>query len=272
MENSLPRFARSRNYLWTDPHLARNMLAAHLDPEGDAASRNAATIRRTVEWIVTETRPRARLLDLGCGPGLYAEQLSARGYTVTGIDINPFSVEHARRSAQAKQLAIEYHNLDYLQDELPAHQEVALCIYCDFGALLPAEQARLLRKVYDALDDGGLLIFDVFGKGFSATCRAYRAWSYSDGPSFWCPEPHYLLEESVHFPDDHAWGRRSIVLAPGQEVREFITWDFYFSREALRTLLAQHGFVVEKIRTGLVARNAFTSNNVLFVKARKAGR
>jgi hypothetical protein len=60
------------------------------------------------------------------------------------------------------------------------------------------------------------------------------------------------------------------VLDEVKGAREFITWDHYYSREELRALLARNGFVVEKIRTGLVEKNAFASSQVLFVKARKS--
>lgn len=38
-----------------------------------------------------------RVLDAGCGPGLYAEELVARGATVTGMDASPEMVRLARR-------------------------------------------------------------------------------------------------------------------------------------------------------------------------------
>jgi SAM-dependent methyltransferase len=270
MENDLKLYARSQDFLWTDAHIAANMLAAHLDPEHDAASRNPRSIRKTVEWIARETKGGRRLLDLGCGPGLYAESLDARGYSVTGIDINPLSIEHARRSARQHNRAIEYINMDYLRGQVPGNQDVAICIYCDFGALIPTEQVQFLQNVHGALSDDGILIFDVFGNTFSNTCRESRVWSYIDGPSFWSPTPHYLLEESVHFKAAKVWGRRSIVLGDGQEAKEFITWDHYFGRDEIQALLARNGFEVEKVRTGLVEKNAFTSNNVNFVKARKS--
>ena len=49
--NSLELYARGRRNIWTDRYIAKNLLAAHLDPEGDGASRNLRTIERTVDWI-----------------------------------------------------------------------------------------------------------------------------------------------------------------------------------------------------------------------------
>ena len=57
---------------WTDPHIAKQMLASHLDPTVDAASRRPETIERITNWIAASVglRPGDRILDLGCGPGL----------------------------------------------------------------------------------------------------------------------------------------------------------------------------------------------------------
>ncbi len=73
---------------WDDPHISSEMLKAHLDPEIDAASRKPATIDLTCDWLVGHfrLRPGDRVLDLGCGPGLYTSRLAKRGLKVTGID------------------------------------------------------------------------------------------------------------------------------------------------------------------------------------------
>ena len=36
---------------WDDDHISQSMLAAHLDPNLDAASRNAAFVQASAEWI-----------------------------------------------------------------------------------------------------------------------------------------------------------------------------------------------------------------------------
>lgn len=45
--------------------------------------------------------PKARALDLGCGPGLFSLTLAEIGFETTGIDASPNMVAEARKNAQA---------------------------------------------------------------------------------------------------------------------------------------------------------------------------
>ncbi|MEN6435299.1 MAG: hypothetical protein ABFD58_05710, partial [Anaerolineaceae bacterium] len=67
---------------WNDPYISKQMLIAHLDPITDAASRKPETIDKSVSWIIQESniKPGNSVLDLGCGPGLYASRLAQKGF------------------------------------------------------------------------------------------------------------------------------------------------------------------------------------------------
>ena len=57
---------------WDDPHISKGMLAAHLNPNTEAASRRPEVIDRSVAWLVDTLglREGDAVVDLGCGPGL----------------------------------------------------------------------------------------------------------------------------------------------------------------------------------------------------------
>lgn len=57
---------------WDDQHISNSMLSAHLASDSDGASRNHAFIKQSVKWIDSFPRLGNKLLDLGCGPGIYA--------------------------------------------------------------------------------------------------------------------------------------------------------------------------------------------------------
>lgn len=87
------------------------MLKAHLNPEFEGASRKLTFIEESVAWIKDIVSPMKYplLLDVGCGPGIYAERFAASGYQVTGIDFSARSIDYARSSALKKGLDITYH-------------------------------------------------------------------------------------------------------------------------------------------------------------------
>ncbi len=57
-----------------------------------------------------------KTLDLGCGAGNYAVYLAGRGFGVTGVDISPSAIEHARENAGKKGVRCEFLVCDVLGD------------------------------------------------------------------------------------------------------------------------------------------------------------
>lgn len=265
--NELKLYQRSKDFLWTDEHISKNMLAAHLDPNHDAASRNINTIEKTIEWIAQRVPKGGRIIDLGCGPGLYASILAKKGYEVTAIDISQRSISYAKKKALEDNLKIDYHCKDYINDDLGQGYDAAICIYCDFGALIPNEQERLLKIVSGILSKDGIFIFDVFKHGICDDKREYRDWYYSEESDFWCDGPHFVLEENKHFVENKAWASRTLILQDGVVSKEYITWDLYYTEESIKELLVSNGFYVKSVKHDIVEKNKFTSNDVMFIEA-----
>jgi SAM-dependent methyltransferase len=262
-------FEASQRSIWTDPWIGPRLLDAQLDEGTDAASRRKRQREKALAWIEGLLPPRpARILDLGCGPGLYAESLARRGHELHGIDISGAAIEHARRSAREADLAIDYRRGDYLVEELGTGYDLAAMIYCDFGALAPAAGEILLDRLRGALAPGGLFVFDVFGPGLAAAKSPARSWYCCRGPGFWAEKPHLVLEEEFAFPEEKAFASQAIVLAEGGEPALYRTWDRYFDREGLGSLLEGAGYELLEIREDLVEANDFASSEVLFVAAR----
>lgn len=268
MNNRLSLYERSKDFLWTDEYISANMLEAHLNPDIDAASRNKKTILKTVNWIDSVLPKKGSLLDLGCGPGLYAQEFAQKGYAVTGFDISKRSIEYAKKSAQEKKLPITYINGDYINSKVKGTFDAAVCIYCDFGALIPSEQKAFLGNVHNALKDDGILIFDVFGFGLSSTKKEFRTWEYNDGPGFMSNTKHFILSEVVFFEKEKVWGSRNIV-STENGFKEYTTWDTMYDEDSISALLEKNGFTVQEINTSLISANTFTSEDVLFIKAVK---
>lgn len=262
-------FEPSALSIWTDPWISRKLLGAHLDDSTDAASRAPAQRARALAWIEVFLPRPSRILDLGCGPGLYSGVLARRGHSVVGIDLNASSIEHARAAAAAEGLDIEYRRGSYLDDELGRGYDLAMMIYCDFGALAPPKAELLLDRVREALAPGGILVFDVLGFAFGAACRPGRAWVASAGQGFWSERPHLALEETLVYPYNACVARQTVVCVEGEAPATYRTWDRYFEETEIAALLAGHGFRTTDIAKNLVAENDFGSADVIFVAAER---
>jgi len=246
---SRPRlFAPHEDVFWNDPHISEQMLAAHLDPNTDAASRRPETIDRTVSWLVSHLDLQAgqRVLDLGCGPGLYCERLARRGLEVTGVDFSPRSIDYARRSVERQNLKISYVGQDYTRLDLAGEFDVAILIYFDFGVLSNSDRDEVLRRVHRALKPGGCFVFDVVAAKPTPELDGARTWSISEG-GFWKPGLYLELLQQFVYPEADASVRQTIIVEADGRVSRYRIWERRYSPESIATVLNTVGFQVESI-------------------------
>jgi SAM-dependent methyltransferase len=256
---------------WDDPYIGRQMLAAHLDPETDAASRRPDAIERTVAhlWGALGLRAGDHLLDLGCGPGLYATAFATRGVTVSGIDLSPTSVAYAVDAARQVGAAIDYRVGDYTADQLGGPFDAAVMIYLDFGVLPDAPRDRLLDAVRLALRPGGLFAFDVHGPSRERVTDAAISVRQVDG-GFWRPGPHLVLETTYRYDEDLDLNQYAVVA--GDSMTTYRVWDRAYSVTDLRALLRRHGFGLTNAWSDLAGTPRRRSSPTLGVVARRLSR
>ncbi len=231
--------------LWTEPHIARQMLAFHLDPDIDAASRRHATIDNFVTWLDARLGLAGKsITDLGCGPGLYTERMAQRGAKVSGVDFSASSLAHARQSAGDRGLAITYIEGDYLTADLPEAQDIVTVIYGDFCALAPDQRRRLLARVRAMLAPGGRLVLDAYTPGqFAALSEGFEGGhNYQNG--FWSPLDYFAFKQTHLWPDELISLERYLV-ATAERQFEIFNWMQYFTPASIEAELAEAGFAVE---------------------------
>lgn len=240
-------FAPGEEHFWTDPHIARQLLAAHLDPATDAASRRPETIQRSVAWIVQTLGLRAgdSVLDLGCGPGLYAIHLARYGLQVTGVDFSQNSLDYALQAARQAGLAITYRCQNYLHLEDEALYDVALLIYGDFCPLAPEQRARLLANVRRALKPGGHFVLDVSTPVLRQQKGLKNGW-YAVPSGFWKPGPHLVLEQGFAYPGD-VYLDQYIVVEPAGKISVYRNWFQDYTAETIRAELESNGFTIQSL-------------------------
>lgn len=260
----LTLFQRSENSIWTDEHIAKELLKCHLDETMDGASRKLEKRKKILEFINKSIDKNSKILDLGCGPGLFDFELAKFGHKIMGIDFNSESINYALNNKRSNN--IEYRCENYLENVFTEKYDAALMIYCDFGALVPSEQRVLLKKVYDSLESDGMFIFDVFKSDVMMSRQKMNCWNISDGDDFWSKYPYLFLQEIKIFEEDNAVGERYFVVNQEKAItKEFILWNQYYSKDSIRQLMMENGFAVKDI-----AENVLSDEKSMFVIAKKA--
>ena len=235
-------YATGTNCLWDDPYISEMMLDAHLNPDFDASSRKHAFMDKSVAWIAGIAPPSEypRLLDLGCGPGLYAERFHKAGYKVTGIDFSERSIRYAEVQAALDKSDIEYLYQNYLTIDYVEQFDIVTLIYCDYAVLSATDRSTLLRKIYSALKPGGKFIFDVFTHKMRRS--ESRSWYYSENGGFYSDKPHLCLDTVYQYDEkERAELRQSIVICE-ESIQCYNIWDHFFTKDEIIKEVAPVGF------------------------------
>ncbi len=257
-------YQRSGCGIWTDPYVQRQLLKEHLNFSSDGASRRPEAIRKIAAFIAANTRPAAALLDLGCGPGLYASLLRDKGYEVTGVDFNSASVDYAARERPD----INYITADYITDYPPGDFDAVIMIYCDFGTHSDCDRSRLLDNICRSLRKGGKFIFDVFTPGLVRDREESKRWDYAPSGGFWSEDEYLLLSQTFHYPENSVFGYQyNLITEAGN--KHFIVWERYFTEEEITAVLKRAGFGRVSVCGNVTGGNDFTSDSEMFVIAEK---
>ncbi|MBP7402318.1 MAG: methyltransferase domain-containing protein [Clostridia bacterium] len=235
-------YAPGTGTIWQDPHIAPCLLETHLDDSSEAASRGSATIDATVRfWLDSGlVRPGMRLLDLGCGPGLYAIRLARAGVRVTGVDFSENSLRYAREAAVREGLEIDYRRMNFLDLEGHGEYDAAIQVYGELNTFSDAARDRLLGAVRASLRPGGIFLFDLSTRVHRRRTGVRNTWYVSDA-GFWSAKPHLVLEKDFDFPDASVWCDQYVV-TDEDGVRVFRNWFHDYEPEDARSFLTAAGF------------------------------
>lgn len=238
-------WAEGDNIPWNEPGFSERMLKEHLTQNHDAASRRSDKIDRHVAWIhgALLNKTPARILDLGCGPGLYANRLARLGHTCTGIDYSPASVAYARQQAAAEGLACTYRHEDLREAYFGADFDLAMLLYGETNVFKRQDIVLILRKAALALRPGGRLVLEPHQFWFLRQLGGRESsWTASEGGLF-SPAPHLMLEESFWDETSQTYTARFYIVdtASGQVTRHAQSLQAY-SDAGYRALLDECGF------------------------------
>ena len=230
---------------WHDPAFSQRMLVEHLSQEHDAASRRSETVDKHVEWIHDSVLAdqRTRILDLGCGPGLYTSRLAKLGHECVGIDFSPASITHANECAQVYKLRCSYLQQDIRVADYGHGYGLVMFIFGELNVFRPTEARSILEKAHHALKEGGRLLLEVHTfAAVRAIGEQPRSW-YSTDSGLFSDRPHICLTEGFWNIEQNVAIQRYFILdgLTGQVTRHAANTQAY-TGEQYQSLLEECGF------------------------------
>jgi ubiquinone/menaquinone biosynthesis C-methylase UbiE len=254
---------------WDDDHISKGMLEAHLNPNWDAATRNHEFVEKSVAWMNECANPKeyTKLLDIGCGPGIYAEKFYKSGYMVTGMDFSRRSIDYAIENAKRNNFDIRYIYQNYLEMDFLNEYDIITLIYCDFGALSTMDRQKLLNNVYKALKPNGTFVVDVFATNFNKFKEEEHHWSYHDG-GYWSEKPHACFESFYRYDEDNTLLDQYVVLTK-EDTNCYNIWNHMFTTDELKKDFLDAGFSEIQFFGDVAGNNYSENGDVICVKAKK---
>ncbi|GAK82687.1 hypothetical protein JCM19238_230 [Vibrio ponticus] len=233
--------------LWTDAHIAQQMLSYHLNPDIEAASRSFAFIDQSVAWLISEANldANSKTIDFGCGPGLYTQRLKSHGIgTVVGLDFSSNSLNYATQQAQSANLDIEYHLGNYLDYSDTRKFDLISLVMCDFCALNPTQRSQLLAKFKTLLEPNGTIALDVY----TTTRFAKQVESVNVEKNsmfgFWSAQDYWCIKSSFNYHPEAVTLDQYVICQDESEWRVY-NWLQHFNLEMLSEELAAHDLVIK---------------------------
>lgn len=190
-------FTNDRKIPWHESEFSRRMLALHLSQGHDLASRRNELITRQCKWLEKfAAKSKVRILDLGCGPGLYSNHLCKDGHQLTGIDFSPASIEYARTNAPAINPP-KFILRDLREGEYGSGYDLALFLYAEYNAFSADDAALILRHIHEALAPEAPLLLEIQNQSSVKAAASNPASNDHLETGLFSDQPHTLTTKSA---------------------------------------------------------------------------
>ena len=123
----------------------------------------------------------AMVLDLACGTGRHAIELTRRGYEVVGFDLSLSMLAKAADEAQERQQKLNFVQGDMREMTFEETFDGVYCWSTSFGFFEEEKNAAVIANVRRALKPGGQVLLDVVNRDFVAQQSPSLVWFEGDG-------------------------------------------------------------------------------------------
>jgi len=193
------------------------------------------------------------LLDLGCGTGKQAVELSRRGYTVVGFDLSIAMLARAGEEAQDANQKINFVQGDMREMTFEDAFDGVYCWGSTFGYFEEEKNAQVIQRVHKSLRQGGQFLLDVVSRDFVIAQSPSLAWFEGEG----CV---CMDEMSVDWITSRMRVKRTMMLDDGRSKEIEYSIRIYALHE-LGKLLHDSGFRVAEVSGRIQTPGVFFGPN-----------
>jgi SAM-dependent methyltransferase len=122
--------------------------------------RTEAEVRFILE--VTGLAPPAAIADVACGEGRHARLLAGRGFSVTGVDLNPEYIRRGRELA-GPEPKLNLHVGD-MREAIGGPYDLVLSLFNSFGFLSDADNELVIARWSARLRPGGAFLLELWNR------------------------------------------------------------------------------------------------------------
>ncbi len=181
----------------------------------------------------------ATILDVGCGLGLQAVELAARGYLVVGLDLSLPMLSRAADEAQDRDIKMNFLHGDMREMTFDGAFDAVVCLGTTFGYFDDDTNRQVLERMKRALKPQGLLLLDVVNRDFVVQGQPNLVWFEGDG----C-----ICMEETQFNDitSRLHVKRTVILEDGRQRENEYAIRLYPLHE-IGQVMHQMGFRVAEV-------------------------
>jgi SAM-dependent methyltransferase len=192
------------------------------------------------------------VLDLACGTGRHAVELSRRGYEVVGFDLSLAMLARAGDEAQDRDAKLNFIQGDMREMSFEEQFDGVFCWNTSFGYFEEEKNAQVIDRIHRALKSEGLLLLDVVNRDFLIRQSPSLAWFEGDG----CV---CMDEMNIDFITSRMKIKRTLMLDDGRS-REIEYSLRVYSLHELGRILHEHGFKVCEVSGRIATPSVFFGN------------
>lgn len=236
-------FEKSPDNIWTNNKLNSFILNSHFKNEISGGSKDSSTIQKSIDFIDKWAKHFSfnKILDLGCGPGIYCHELGKRDYKVTGIDFSKNAISYAKN--HYKNDNTNFICKDIFNFYSTQKYEVCLLIYYIYALFDKDKRMKLLKKIYSSLDNNGILILDVPSYNQFQKYQNLNFWNYFDKDNIYDLDPFILFYSIKKYEDNVLLNQSMYYFESGETITTY-DWMQHFTKEQLKKELKSNGFKI----------------------------